>query len=484
MRIQIVNPNLSGDVSILDIGQTYLTTYLKERTRHDAATMDFTFHRKDWRQYLRRSLDRFEPDVLGLSATSLYMGYVSDIIAEAKARRPDLRVIMGGWHCSLLPDDSIGRQHVEAIVLGDGEYTSEAYLDALDEQRPLDGITGLWFKDARGEIVRNEKRRFVENVDELPIPDYDVWEDIEKYVFYNQMLYMMGNRGCPYACSYCSEVSLRKAIPGKGIRRRSPRPLAREIQHHYAKYKDAGMRIAHFFDPVFSFNLPWTREFCDEYRKIGMAEQLPFSCFAAGANLDEERVEALAAANCQIIRIGIEAGNERIRQEVYHKKVSNAQLAKIFKLCHDRGIHITGYNMIGGPGEDFGTLMDTFNLVRELKVERPIFFTYRPLPATRGAELVEEMGGKVLTEGWDKIDSLHTHGNVETAKLKPWQIEWFRNFCLAYFNLSRTARLILDQKHRFFINLAEYIYRGIQDGVGMQYVIGYFMVCAGDNLTN
>ena len=48
MRIQIVNPNLSGDVSILDIGQTYLTTYINERTRHDAATMDFTFRRKEW----------------------------------------------------------------------------------------------------------------------------------------------------------------------------------------------------------------------------------------------------------------------------------------------------------------------------------------------------------------------------------------------------------------------------------------------------
>lgn len=483
MRIQIVNPNLSGDVSILDIGQTYLATYINQRTRHEAATMDFTFHRKDWQRHVARSLDRFEPDVLGISATSLYMHYVTDIIAEAKRRRPDLRVIMGGWHCSLLPDDSINRPHVEAIVLGDGEHTSEAYLDALEEGRPLDGIEGLWFR-RDGEVVRNEKRRLIEDVDTLPVPDYDVWEDIEKYVFYNQMLYFMGNRGCPYACTYCSEVSLRKAIPGKGIRRRSPRPLAHEIARQHEKYRDAGMRIAHFFDPVFAFNLPWTREFCDEYRKIGMADRLPFSCFGHGENLDEERVEILASANCRIVRIGIEAGNERIRREVYKKKVSNDHLRRIFDLCHRRGISITGYNMIGGPGEDFGTVMDTFKLNRELHVDRPIFFTYRPLPATRGAELVEELGGKVHDEVWKEIDSLHTHGNVDTGKLKPWQIEWFRNFCLLYFNASRAARLVASQKHRFFLNLLEYARRGIADGVGMHYVIGYFMVCAGDNLTH
>jgi anaerobic magnesium-protoporphyrin IX monomethyl ester cyclase len=483
MRIQIVNPNMSGDVSILDIGQTYLVTYINQRTRHQAATMDFTFRRKDWRRYLRRSLDRFEPDVLGISATSLYMNYVTEIIAEAKAHRPDLHVIMGGWHCSLLPEDAIGRPHVEAVVLGDGEHTSEEYLDALEQGRPLDGIKGLWFvRD--GEVVRNKKRRVIENVDELPVPDYDCWEDIEKYVYYNQMLYFMANRGCPYACTYCSEVSFRKAIPGKGIRRRSPQLAAQEVKQQYARYRDAGMRIAHFFDPVFAFNLPWTEAFCDEYRRIGMADEIPFSCFGHGDNMDERRVLALASANCKIVRIGIEAGNERIRHDVYHKKVTNDGLRRVFRLAHEKGISITGYNMLGGPGEDFGTLMDTFRLNQELRVDRPIFFTYRPLPATRGAELVRELGGAVDEHGWQEIDSLHTHANVDTGKLKPWQIEWFRNLCLLYFNLWRTARLVRDQKHRFFFNLAEYLLRGVRDGVGLHYVLGYFMVCAGDNLTN
>jgi len=483
MRIQIVNPNLSGDVSILDIGQTYLTTYINERTRHEAATMDFTFNRKNWQQYIRRSLDRFEPDVLGISATSLYMRYITDIIEEAKQVRPDLHIIMGGWHCSLLPEDAIARPYVEAIVLGDGEYTTEGYLDAMEEGRPYDEVSGLWF-NREGEVVKNEKRRFIENVDALPIPNYDVWEDIEKYVFYNQMLYMMGTRGCPYACSYCSEVSLRRAIPGKGIRKRSPRPLAHEVQHQYAKYKDAGMRIAHFFDPVFAFNYKWTEAFCDEYRKIGMADRLPFSCFGAGHNLDEKRVEVMAAANCQVVRIGIEAGNEYIRQEVYKKKVTNDKLRRIFDLCHQRGISITGYNMIGGPGEDFGTLMDTFNLIKETGVDRPIFFTYRPLPATDGAKLVTELGGTVDEGGWDKIDSLHTSANVDTGKLRPWQISWFRHFCLAYFNGRRTIKLIHMDRHRFFLNLARWLYRGVKDGVGVQYSLGYFMVCAGKNLTN
>jgi len=486
MRIQIVNPNLSGDVSILDIGQTYLTTFINERTRHDAATMDFTFRRKHWQKHLRRSLDRFEPDVLGISATSLYLRYIMDIIEEAKKHRPDLKILMGGWHCSLLPEDSINRPFVNAIVLGDGEYTVQEYLNRLEDgadDGEMEGIKGLWFK-RDGEVVENEKRRLIENVDELPIPNYDCWEDIEKYVFYNQMLYFMGNRGCPYACSYCSEVSLRRAIPGKGMRRRSPRLLAHEVQHQHNKYKDMGMRIAHFFDPVFAFNLKWTREFCDEYIKIGMSEKLPFSCFGAGHNLDEERIDVLAAANCKIIRVGIEAGNERIRMEVYRKQVTNDKLRRIVSYCHEKGISLTGYNMIGGPGEDFGTLMDTFNLIRETGVDRPIFFTYRPLPATDGAALVSELGGTVQEQKWEEIDSLHTHANVDTGKLKPWQIQYFRHFCVVYFNGFRTFKLVRIGKLEFFKVLAEYLVRGVMDGVGLNYSLGYFMVCGGKNLIN
>ena len=48
MKISIINPNLTSDPSILDVGITYLATYLNERTKHEASIIDFTYHRKDW----------------------------------------------------------------------------------------------------------------------------------------------------------------------------------------------------------------------------------------------------------------------------------------------------------------------------------------------------------------------------------------------------------------------------------------------------
>ena len=51
MRVSLINPNLSGDVSILDIGLTYLATYLSERANHPTQIIDFTFHRKNWEKH-------------------------------------------------------------------------------------------------------------------------------------------------------------------------------------------------------------------------------------------------------------------------------------------------------------------------------------------------------------------------------------------------------------------------------------------------
>ena len=178
---------------------------------------------------------------------------------------------------------------------------------------------------------------------------------------------------------------------------------------------------------------------------------------------------------------GFEFGNDEILRRI-KKGIGTDKMREFARKASDAGIRIHGCFMIGGPGEDFGTLMDTFNLIKETGVDRPIFFTYRPLPATDGAKLVAELGGTVDESGWDKIDSLHTSANVDTGKLKPWQIAWFRNFCLAYFNGRRTLRLISKDKHHFFLNLAKWLLRGVKDGVGMQYSLGYFMVCAGKNL--
>lgn len=482
MRISLINPNLSGDISILDIGLTYLATYLNKESAHQAEIIDLTYHRKDWREHIRRHFREFKPDLAGITTVSLYMQYIRMIAREIKSSYK-LPVILGGYHCSLMPEESINIPGVDAICIGDGEYALNEYLNAAEDKKTFQGISGIWARVGAG-IIRNAPRPLIQDIDNLPVPDYSLWEDIGKFIQLQELLYFIGTRGCPYNCTYCSSYPMKQAIPGQHFRRRDPKGFAREISEQWAKYKGKGMRLAHAFDPVFTFDLKWLEDFSKEYIKLGLAKSLPYSCFSRPDMVDEERAKLLAESGCKLVRLGIETGNERIRGEVYEKHITNARITESIRLCKHYGLSVTGYYMLGGPGESRSTINDTFTFARQLNVERPIFFTYRPLPKTIGREKVVSLGGIIHEEWWDKLDSLHAYSNIENPDLKPGDIVLARRKMIAYFAAKRVCRLVRKQGVWFFINFFRYMFRGLSKGMNIKYLAGYFLVCCGDNLTS
>jgi radical SAM superfamily enzyme YgiQ (UPF0313 family) len=235
---------------------------------------------------------------------------------------------------------------------------------------------------------------------------------------------------------------------------------------------------------VFTVNRRWLEDFCDEYVKLGLAGRLPYSVFTRADTIDEEKIALLADSGCKVIRLGVEAGNERIRNEVYEKHISDDQIRQAVSLCKKYGLTITAYNMLGGPLETKATLMDTYRLNKELDVQRPVFFIYRPLPRTKGVEKILESGGIIDTEKMSTIDSLHFGSVVRTGDLTPRYVERFQRKMFLYFISKRILRLILKQKHRFFLNLIRYMLHARKTRVSFEYAVAYFLICCGDNLTS
>ena len=315
MRISIVSPNLSGDVSILDMGVTILATYLNECTPHEANIIDFTFRRQRWREVLREKLDAFRPQVVGITMTSLYLPYIR-ATARLVKEEYGLPILGGGYHPSLMPDETLDMDDIDAVCLGDGEFATEEYLNALEGGRSIEGIEGIWGKE-NGEIIKNPRRMLNQDIDSLPIQDYDLWDDLDEYLYFMELLYFIGTRGCPFNCTYCSEYPMKRLFPGRYFRQRNPEAYAQEIGVQWEKYRGRGMRLAHTFDPVFTVDRKWLERFCVEYARLGLADKLPYSVFTRADTVDEDKVRMLAETNCKVIRIGIEAGNPRIRNEIY-----------------------------------------------------------------------------------------------------------------------------------------------------------------------
>ena len=132
MRTSILSPNLSGCVSILDVGVTYLATYVNERTDHTATIWDFTFNRRNWKHYLRQKFEQDRPDVIALTYTSLYQGYVEASINYIRAElSKDIPIVVGGVHPTLKPEDGLAIDGVNAVVIGEGEPAFHEILDNL-----------------------------------------------------------------------------------------------------------------------------------------------------------------------------------------------------------------------------------------------------------------------------------------------------------------------------------------------------------------
>jgi len=501
MNFCVISPNLSGCVSILDCGVTYLATYINQRTPHRAFIWDYTFHRNHWQRYVRERFARHRPDVIGITFTTLYEPYVRDTIALIRSElSADIPIVVGGIHATLKPLETIEIEGVDIVVKGEGEEIMADLRDALESGADLADIGGIVYRDRDGRVRETAPRPWIADINSLPYPDYDLWEDIETYFYFLGQLWLIGTRGCPYNCTNCEELPLRHSVPGRRYRVRDPEDYVAEIRYHYDKYKDKGFRMAHPFDPVFPLDRKWTRRFCEAYIAAGLSDKLPFSIFSRGdtffvkgpdgPRFDEERLRWLAEAGCREIRIGIEAGSDRMRNEIHRKQVTTTQLREAFAMFKRYGMLTIGYNMIGGPTETKEELLETFRLNRELDPNKPIFFIYQSLTHdldAMGLTGNDHATGAVLPPR-RKVRSRQDQATIQFGEPLPsehYSKNWLMGFqylCYAYFVGKRVLRCVAQQRHVFFINFFNFMRRGQREGANTKIVFAYFLSASGDNL--
>ncbi|MDD5556363.1 MAG: radical SAM protein [bacterium] len=479
MKIKFVNATLGGDYSALDIAITCLATWLNERTDHRATITDLTFRRRRWREKILADIGRDRPDIIGISCNTMYMQYVRAVI-EHVGRHCGLPVILGGYHASLKPEETLSIPGVEALFIGDGECTLTEYLDRRERGGDLAGIPGVWTK-RDGAVVTTGKGRFIEDINALPIPDWNLWEDLDLYFYFLGMLYIIGTRGCPYKCTYCDAHGISEAVEGRYYRIREPVAYAREIAFQWEKYRHRNMRLAQLFDQIPTASIKWLRPFCEAYMETGAWGELKYSMFARIDQLDEEKLELLGKSGCALLRVGIEAGNDFIRNEVYGKHISKEKIKEIFRIARANGIGFTAFNILGGPAETPATLRETIRLAMELDANRTAFFIYKPF-TEEGCRQIHQYGGWIDEDRWKAADNITFGAVVESKALSVRKVELYQK--AAYFLTfgRRLLRMILRQRLRYFIRLALYLSRGVRYGLDFGYTMIYYHIYGYDNV--
>jgi radical SAM superfamily enzyme YgiQ (UPF0313 family) len=125
------------------------------------------------------------------------------IARAAKERYPDKPVILGGWHPSLLPDQTLAAEYVDVVVSGQGESAMLEVVQRIEAGESLRGIPGVGYKED-GRIIFNAPRPLTP-IRELPpkayhLADFDAYQRVcgRRWAMYTSSL------ACPYNCGYCT----------------------------------------------------------------------------------------------------------------------------------------------------------------------------------------------------------------------------------------------------------------------------------------
>ena len=326
------------------------------------------------RQRVVQEILDLEPDLVAFSVMTPTFQWSCDVSKELKAARPDLPILFGGVHPTLVPEICLKNSPADMVCVGEGEDAMLELTEAMARGEHRTDIESLWFKSGQ-EIIQNPRRRILEDLDHLPFYDKENWEDFQTPR--NNLLIVM-SRGCPFECAFCSLYKYAEDADEQEVERvrlRSPKLAVQEIKQLKEKYKYTWIE---FKDNTFTANKKWLREFLPLLKEeVG----LPFKCFVHPATLNEEIVRLLRDSGCWGVQMGIESLSHKVRSEVLNRHESDATIQRAFRLLDEAGLKYSTDYILGLPLETEKDLEHSARTFIDLKAchrVSPFLLAYLP----------------------------------------------------------------------------------------------------------
>lgn len=342
-------------------------------------------------------------DLFGISGMVTVYNYTKWLHGVLKQMYPDKMIVDGGAGPTSIPHIYL-KNGADVAAVGEGELTMLDLAEVVQNVGDLGKVEGIvWKQD--GTIITNPPREAIQNLDELPIPAWELFpmEDIylknnilKRYNF-ARSTNLLASRGCPFRCNFCHD--------GFGERTRwfSSDYMMDHIKYLIEKYKVEYIR---FDDETFVGNRKRTIEFCQ--RMIDEQLGIKWGCTGRVNVMNEELLQLMKAAGCIDINYGIESGSQRMLNSM-QKDATVEQAEKSLALTRRVGITPVVSLMVGGPGENRETIREqvTFCDRNNLRVDH--LFICTPTPRTGFYTMLMQQGRIKDEEKF--VEELSTRGD-------------------------------------------------------------------------
>lgn len=433
MRILLVSPaqeNVYGRFGppYAPLGLLQIGACLRSAA-HDVKFLDVALYPS----MLRPTLRSFRPQMVCI--TSVTPTFPSALeIADFVRSESSARVILGGPHVSMLPQEALGTGSVDFAVVGEGEKTVVELAQAIEGGDPSQ-VDGICMRQD-GVVVLTTPRAPIQELDSLPFSDWTLVQHVGAYrppeAHSRRVFTIMTSRGCPFDCSFC--VSSR--LFGRKIRRRSVQNVLAEIE---MLIQNQGATEIHFADDCFSSDKRWVFDFCSTLTGVKPRIKLAFMNGLRADEVDEELLRALKNAGVSTVGFGVETGSKSLMEDS-GKRLSLDAVEKAFGTSRRMGLNTWGFFVIGFPKETREQALATFSLARRLDPDFAKFFPLVPYPGTR---IFSEMENAGLVDNTDWTNFGLYDGRVPTlSQMSPGEIaDLIRSFYKKFY--LRPKKLLL-----------------------------------------
>jgi len=325
------------------------------------------------------------------------------VLEKLKAEKPGLITGLIGAKVAVDPEGSLSASPaIDFVAREEYDFTVKEFAEGMD----LAGIKGITYRDKNGQIVHNEDRPILEDMDRLPFvtPIYRRDLDIKKYfIGYLQHPYLSlyTGRGCKSRCTFCLWP---QTVGGHRYRTRSVGNVIDEIR--WAKTAFPEVKEIFFDDDTFTDDPKRAEAIARELGKLNVT----WSCNAK-ANVSYETLKVLKDNGLRLLLVGYESGNQQILHNI--KKGMLVDVARRFtKDCHTLGITIHGTFILGLPGETKESMEETIRFAKEINPHTIQVSLAAPYPGTF-------LYKQALEKGWldEKNAELVSDGGVQLAPL-------------------------------------------------------------------
>jgi len=427
MKILFVYPNIidfACQLGQYNMGIGYLSAVLK-RDGHDVSVFNI-YKRISKKEFIERVVNE-KPDLIAFSATSHMFPFVRQYCNWLLQEGLRFKTICGGVHATLLPQEVIETKGIDMVCVGEGENALSQLSQKLQSGEDISDINNIWIK-TQSDIKKNPVGPLVENLDDLPFPDRNVFNREELRYGTSGRLVMSASRGCPYNCTYCCNHALKGIYPNKQkfLRFRSVENVIAEIKQVFKEQPFFNSVLFH--DDILFLNKNWARNFVTLFKK---ELNVPFSCNSRPEIMDEETVSMLKEAGCFRVCIGVESGKDHISNNVLKRRIKADHIRRAFKLCRSAGIEAYSFNMVGIPHETPRDVMETVKLNSEISSDLFQVTIFYPYVGTQLYDTCKQE--KFLTDR--RVD------------------DYFKDTCL---NLPTMSRVQILMFKRYFVFLVKF----------------------------